>query len=85
MDTDSGRAALEVFRRTMTIVEMVRDVEFVFARLQGNMYVFSCYVFLRYPLVHFLSFLQCLEDYIRSLEANAKIIIADDFNVRSTA
>lgn len=85
MDTDSGRAALEVFRRTMTIVEMVRDVEFVFARLQGNMYVFSCYVFLQYPLVHFLLFLQCLEDYIRSLEANAKIIIADDFNVRSTA
>lgn len=67
----------------MTITEVAQDAEFVAARLQGDIYVFSCYVSPRHSLAHFSSFLQRLENCINGLEANAKMVISGDFNAHS--
>lgn len=84
-DNDTGRAALGVFGRAVTIAMAVRDAEFVDARLEGDTYVYSCYVSPRPPLGHFQRFLQRLENNIRGLDPGASVVIGGDFNARSAA
>jgi len=78
-------AAIGVFGRGVTVSNVIRDEEFVSARLGGTTQVYSCYVSPRYTLVQFQSFLQRLEASIRGLSDGAEVIIAGDFNARSAA
>lgn len=63
-DSGSGRAALGIFGRSVTVSRIERDAEFVAARIQGDTYVYSCYVSPRHPLAHFQDFLQRLDSSI---------------------
>jgi len=85
IDSGAGRAALAVVGITVSVAKIFRDLEFVEARLNGNIHVVSCYVSSNPGIPHFQDFLQCLENYIRSLPAEARIVIAGDFNARSAA
>jgi len=78
-------AALGVFGQGISVANVVRDSEFVAARLDGNVFVVSCYVSPRPDITHFKDFLQRLEDCIRSLSAGPEVVFAGDFNSRSAA
>lgn len=82
-DNNSGRAAIGVFNRGMTISDVTRDEEFVAARLGGRFYFYSCCVSPKRTLVQFKSFLRRLEASIRGIAGDPQIVLAGDFNARS--
>jgi len=81
----TGGAALGVFGQRISVANVVRDSEFVAARLDGNVFVVSCYVSPRPDIAHFKDFLQSLEDCIRNRSAGTEVVVAGDFNARSAA
>jgi len=85
LSTGTGRAALGIVGPKITVGHVVRDDEFVAARLNGNVFVVSCYVSPRPAIAHFTDFLQNLDDVIKGLGQGTKVIVAGDFNARSAA
>lgn len=69
----------------ITVGNVVRDDEFVAARLNGNVFVVSCYAPPRPAIAHFMDFLQRMDNIVRGFGKGAKFVIAGDFNARSAA
>lgn len=83
VDSGTRRAAIWVPGHSVSIGNVLRDPEFVSARING-VQVFSCYASPNQTLEAFSNFLQRLEDSIR-LAPGVPVLVAGDFNARSAA
>lgn len=84
VDSDTRRATIWVINENVTVANVIRDPEFVSARLNGVQF-FSCYASPNKPFEEFCSFLRRLEDSVRSIAPGVPVLVAGDFNARSTA
>jgi len=80
----SSRAAIYIVSNGVTIANLIRDPEFISARLNG-VQVYSCYASPNQPLVDLDDLLQRLGDSIRSIQRGVPILVAGDLNARSVA
>lgn len=80
----SRRAAIWIAGDGIAAACVLRDPEFVSARLNG-VQMFSCYASPNKTLPEFANFLQRLEDAVRSIEPGVPVLIAGDLNARSAA
>ncbi|XP_015376190.1 PREDICTED: uncharacterized protein LOC107170553 [Diuraphis noxia] len=78
------RTAIFTMSDRVTIANVLKDPEFVSARING-VQVFSCYASPNQPLVGFTDFLQRLEDNIRTIPQGMPVLVTGDFNARSPA
>lgn len=83
-DCGQQRAAIYIMSDRVTIANVLKDPEFVSARING-VQVFSCYASPNQPLVVFTDFLQRLEDKIRTIPQGVPVLVTGDFNARSPA
>lgn len=60
----AGGTTLSVFGQRISVINVVRDNEFVVAWLDGSVFVVSCYVSTHPAIAHFKGFLQKLEDTV---------------------
>lgn len=77
-----SRAAIYIPNNAVTVGNVIRDPEFVSARLKG-VQVYCCYASPNRPLEDFCDMLHRLEDSIRSVQRGVPIAVAGDFNARS--
>lgn len=84
VDSDTHRAAIWVINENITVANVQRDPEFVSARLNGVQF-FSCYASPNKPFEEFEGFLNRLEASVRSIAPGVPVLVAGDFNARSTA
>lgn len=79
-----SKAAIYIAIDGVTIANVLIDPEFVTARING-VQVFSCYASPNQPREDFTNFLQRLENIIRTIPQGVPVLIAGDFNARSSA
>ncbi|CAI6360351.1 unnamed protein product [Macrosiphum euphorbiae] len=82
--TGTNRAAIFIASNGVTIANVVRDPEFISARLNG-VQVYCCYASPNQPLEDFGDLLQRLGDSIRSTQRGVPVLVTGDFNARSAA
>lgn len=84
-DTASGRAAILVPGKQVTVCNVIRDAEFVSARVGGYQF-YSCYATPN-PATRdmFGSLLLRLENSVRTVMHDTPVVVAGDFNARSAA
>ncbi|KAE9528677.1 hypothetical protein AGLY_012252 [Aphis glycines] len=84
-DTVLGRAAILVPGKQVTVCNVIRDAEFVSARV-GGYQIYSCYATPN-PATRdmFGSLLRRLENSVRTVMHDTPVVVAGDFNARSAA
>lgn len=82
VSSGTQRAAIWLAGSGVSATDMVRDPEFVSARING-VHMFSCYASPNNTLADFTDLLQRMEDGIRGTEAGVPVLIAGDFNART--
>jgi len=84
-DTVLGRAAILVPGKQVTVCNVIRDAEFVSARV-GGYQIYSCYATPN-PATRdmFGSLLRRLENSVRTVMRDTPVVVAGDFNARSAA
>lgn len=83
-DSGSGGAAIYVPSQRVTVAGLVRDPEFISARING-VQIINCYASPNKPVADFLNLLQRIENCARATTLGIPILIAGDFNARSAA
>lgn len=78
------RAAIYIACSSTTIANVIRDPEFISARLNG-VQVYSCYASPNQPFCDFVNLLHRLEDSIRLTDPGVPVLLTGDFNARSAA
>ncbi|KAE9534048.1 hypothetical protein AGLY_008784 [Aphis glycines] len=84
-DSALGRAAILVPGKQVTVCNVIRDAEFVSARV-GGYQIYSCYATPN-PATRdmFGSLLRRLENSVRTVMHDTPVVVAGDFNARSAA